>query len=562
MEEKIHSRQNIRDLPDILASGGVEKVVLCPGSRNAPLILSFAKYSNLDCLSIVDERSAAYFAVGMAQFTRKPIVVVCTSGTAVLNCAPAIAEAYYQNIPLIVITADRPAEWIDQADGQTIRQNNIFENYIKASFHISGDVNTTDELWFSNRTVSQALIIANGNIPGPVHLNISFKEPLYTSLPEKGSDRFFTGYRPVGVSDFNVDKCFFANQWGLFPKKWIVPGMDNPDKNLSEILQTLSMRDDTVVITENISNISGKSIISTPESFIASLTEVQKEQFRPDLLITTGHSLVSKRLKQYLRKFKPAKHWHIGNPTGFADTFQSIDEVFDVDPSAFLSMFREDFIPVSNFSNDVERQLSVLNEREIDFSYNLPYSDLYAMQSLFQLIPDSWVIHLANSTSIRYSQLFTSRPGLTFFSNRGTSGIDGCTSTAMGSAYISKLPTVLITGDLAFLYDSNALWNKYISENFKIIVLNNQGGNIFRLIDTTDEISGISNYFETPQSVDIGSLVQAYGLTYFKIDNENGFESVVDSFFKESKPSVLEIITDPEINTKVYKDYFRVIAAK
>jgi len=163
---------------------------------------------------------------------------------------------------------------------------------------------------------------------------------------------------------------------------------------------------------------------------------------------------------------------------------------------------------------------------------------------------------LANSTPIRYSQLFQSRNDLIYYSNRGTSGIDGCTSTAMGSAYISKLPTILITGDLAFLYDSNAMWNNYIDTNFKIIVINNSGGNIFTLIDTSDEISSINNFFLTPQNVNINSLVQAFGLSFFQISSEKDSKKIVHDFFQSVKPSVLEIVTNPDNNTTVHKEYF------
>jgi 2-succinyl-5-enolpyruvyl-6-hydroxy-3-cyclohexene-1-carboxylate synthase len=183
-----HFRQGIKNIPEICARLGVKKVVIAPGSRNAPLIFAFTAQPELECLSITDERSAAYFALGMSQHSGEGVALVCTSGTAVLNFAPAIAEAYYQSIPLLVFTADRPAEMIDQADGQTLRQTNIFGNYIKASFDLSLDTVADADLQFSDRQVSQAIDTALAYPQGPVQINVPLREPIYTAIPEKHSN--------------------------------------------------------------------------------------------------------------------------------------------------------------------------------------------------------------------------------------------------------------------------------------------------------------------------------------------------------------------------------------
>ncbi|MFT3753905.1 MAG: 2-succinyl-5-enolpyruvyl-6-hydroxy-3-cyclohexene-1-carboxylic-acid synthase [Paludibacter sp.] len=567
-----HFRQGIKNIPEICAQHGVRKVVIAPGSRNAPLIFAFTAQPEMECLSITDERSAAYFALGMAQQSGEAVALVCTSGTAVLNFAPAIAEAFYQNLPLLVFTADRPAEMIDQADGQTLRQTNIFGNYIKANFNLPVETVQQVDLQYSDRQVSQAIDTAMSYPQGPVQINMPMREPIYTALPETHSfpKVFKTVESSVSPTTENLEKL--QKTWTTIDKKMVVFGVSPKNEQLNELANRLANEPDVVVIAENLSNISGPKIITRPESFFSRVNggsgipiphkqngigiPFSREDFKPDLLITIGHSVICKQLKLYLREFQPAAQWQMESSLPYIDTYKCLDVII---PGAACDVLEK--MPLGkaegNYSELFQNQNQLVAKRHDAFVENAPLSDMSAVTNLLKMTPAGTTLHLANSTSVRWTQLFPTRPDLTYFCNRGTSGIDGSLSTAAGYAYASKQPTIFLTGDLSFIYDSNGLWNNYIGDNFKIIVLNNNGGNIFRFIGDKQLMEKSLDFFTTPHHVKIKSLVEAYGLNYLSCDKTEELEVTMNDFFNAEKATVLEIFTDSDLNTENYKGYFK-----
>lgn len=558
MSNTNNARQGIRNLPEICHRHGLTKAVICPGSRNAPLIISFTQHPHINCISITDERSAGYFALGMSQLNADPVAVVCTSGTAVLNLAPSVAEAYYQNLPLVIFTADRPKEWIDQADGQTIRQSDIFRNYIKQSFELPLETVHTDDLWHFNRAVSQALDTAKSYPSGPVHINVPLREPLYVPLPENFNIPAITQSTPV-VSSMQPDQLMtFADKWKHAKKKLVLFGILRKNEQLQKLAVELSKSEDTLVIAENLSNIAGNRIIYAPEPLIASLTDKDKLHFKPDLVITVGEGIISKRLKQYLRATKPAEHWHLGQ-AAYTDTYKSLSAVIHADPVTFLSnMLNQTPVP-ENEPNTIQNKNVRLRQLHQEFVSQCGLCDLRVMDKILSSIPENSIIHLANSTPVRYAQLSPSRELITYFANRGTSGIDGCISTAAGSAYQSQKAVYMISGDLAFIYDSNALWNNFPLLNLKIVVINNNGGNIFSLIESSPEMDKARMYFETPHQIKIKALTEAYGAGYLECSTLEELDIKLEALSKWNGTCVLEIKTDPKINTKVYKEYYQFI---
>lgn len=558
-----HFRQGIKNIPEICALHGVRKVIIAPGSRNAPLIFAFTAQPQLECLSITDERSAAYFALGIAQQCGEAVALVCTSGTAVLNFAPAIAEAYYQNIPLLVFTADRPAEMIDQADGQTLRQTNIFGNYIKASFTLPVETVQPVDLLYSDRQVSQAIDTAVSYPQGPVQINVPLREPIYTALPEIHSfpKVFITLESDILPTKKNLEKL--QSVWTTIPKKMVVFGVSPKNKQLNALANRLANEPDVVVVAENLSNISGEKIITRPESLFSRLNArevsdgigIPSSHFKPDLLITIGHSVICKQLKLYLREFQPAAQWQLESSLPYIDIYKCLDVI--IPGSACNVLLKMPFGETeSNYSELFKTQNQIITNNHDEFVKNTPLSDMSAVTQLLRLVPGGTQLHLANSTSVRWTQLFSTRPDLTYFCNRGTSGIDGSLSTAAGYAYASKQPTVFLTGDLSFIYDSNGLWNSYIGNNFKIIVLNNNGGNIFRFIGDKQLMEKSLDFFTTPHQVRIKSLVEAFGLQYLVCDKTEDLETSLKTLFISDKATVLEIITDADLNTENYKGYF------
>ena len=554
-------KQGISDLPEICYRHGMRQVVISPGSRNAPLIFSFTSHGKMKCLSITDERSAAYFALGLALQSQEPVGLICTSGTAALNFAPAIAEAFYQNVPLIVMTADRPEEWIDQADGQTIRQREIYRNYIKQSYELPTETAIDADLWLFNRSVNEALNLASQEPKGPVHLNIPLREPLYIPLPEPGSELkiFHTTNPTLGIAAEELDQL--QGCWNTSAKKLVVFGADEKNQVSQEILQLLLKDPSVGIVAENISHLSNGNIIAAPERFFASLTAAERSSFRPGLLITVGHSVVSGQLKKYLRQHSPTEHWHIQTSPSYVDTFQCLTRSVIAFPGSLLRILTENGDNSESNYRDIllDKELS-LREKHSILLPTFPYSDLVVFDAVLKRLPEDSNLHLANSTPIRYSQLFESRSDIHYHCNRGTSGIDGCVSTAAGYAVASQKPTILIAGDISFIYDSNGLWNKYLAGNFKIVVINNGGGNIFRLINTGDSKIPAREFLETPHHVNIKFLAGAFGASHAVCSAHEELPGLLDWFLEPADhPYILEIVTNSTVNTTVFKDYYNLI---
>ncbi|MFM2292876.1 MAG: hypothetical protein RIS29_2689 [Bacteroidota bacterium] len=552
-----HFRQGIKNIPEICARLGVKKVVIAPGSRNAPLIFAFTAQPELECLSITDERTAAYFALGMSQHSGEAVALVCTSGTAVLNFAPAIAEAYYQNIPLLVFTADRPAEMIDQADGQTLRQEKIFANYMKASFNLPVDTVADADLHFSDRQVSQAIDTALAYPQGPVQINVPLREPIYTAIPETHSNPKIIKTLAATSTLSDESLQVLQSDWLKYKRKLVVFGVFPKNEALNKLAQQLAAQPDVVVLAENLSNITAENIITQPEALFSRInSKEEKDAFTPELLITIGHSVICKQLKIYLRSHQPQAQWQIESSMPYVDTYQSLTTVVPGMATEVLGMMTLGQIE-SDFSSIYQGEIQQINQLHEEFIKDAPISDMAVTIELLKQTPADTILHLANSTSVRWTQLFPARADLTYICNRGTSGIDGSMSTAAGYAYSSQKPVVFLTGDLSFIYDSNALWNNYIGSNLKIVVMNNNGGNIFRFIGDKDLMKNSLDFFTTPHHVKIQPMVEAYGLEYISCTETADLAGKIDQLLNAANATVLEIFTDSDLNTENYKGYFR-----
>ena len=552
-----HFRQGIKNIPEICACYGIQKAVIAPGSRNAPLIFAFTQHPQIECLSITDERSAAYFALGIAQQSGRPVALVCTSGTAALNFAPAIAEAYYQNLPLIVFTADRPAEMIDQADGQTLKQNNIFENYIKASFTTPVETVSPVDLQFSDRLIAQAIDTATTYPQGPVHINVPLREPIYTPIPQQHTSPKIIKTLPFVTKIADETLSALQNEWTNRRAKLVVFGILPKNKALNDLAQKLAQQPDVVVVAENLSNITGENIITQPEALFSRINSKNgADEFIPDLLITIGNSVICKQLKIFLRNHPAAAQWQIQSSMPYVDTYHSLTTVLRGNADEILDKMPFDKTE-SDFSWVYRQEMSAIVERHQAFVENASLSDMGVTIELLKQLPHKTTLHLGNSTSVRWTQLFPARTDITYFCNRGVSGIDGSLSTAAGYAHSSGAPTALLIGDVSFIYDSNGLWNNYISKRLKIIVINNNGGNIFRFIGDKELMKHSLDFFTTPHHVKIRSLTDAYGLDYLSCDKTEELPAVLQTLFQSDKATVLEIFTDSDLNTENYQGYFK-----
>jgi 2-succinyl-5-enolpyruvyl-6-hydroxy-3-cyclohexene-1-carboxylate synthase len=522
---------------EIFRAKGIQNIVISPGSRNAPLTLGFTNNDNFNCYSIVDERCAAFFALGMAQQLQKPVAVVCTSGSALLNYYPAVAEAFYSQIPLIVVSADRPIDKIDIGDGQTIRQENVFENHSVFNANLTENANEENDALI-NKAINTAI-----KYKGPVHINAPFEEPLYQTINE-------LTYFPKNIICTDIEDSFdenlsnYATIWNNSKKKLVLIGGLNPNEIENSFLEKLANDKSVVVLTETTSNIHNPKFINKIDVLITPFTEENFKDFQPDVLLTFGGMIVSKRIKTFLRKYKPQHHWHIDTLRAY-DTYGCLSKHFKTSPNLFFESFFKQTINIESdyqlmFKNIIEYRNTKINS----YIQNIPFSDLQAFEFLLKKITTNSQLQISNSSAIRYAQLFDIESNITVFCNRGTSGIDGSTSTAIGATVASKTPTVLITGDIGFFYDSNALWNNYIPKNFKIILLNNSGGGIFRILEGHQENTTFNTYFETHHQLTAQHLAKMYQLEYLSAKNIDDFNTALDKLFSTNDtPVLLEVFT-------------------
>ena len=528
----------------------INHVVISPGSRNAPLTIGFSNHPEIESYSIVDERCAAFFALGIAQQLQKPVAIVCTSGSAMLNYYPAIAEAYYSRIPLIVISADRPEHLIEIGDGQTINQKGVFENHILVSLNLDekGKLETSTQ---QIKNIFQKAISAKG----PIHLNIPFDEPLYEivdTILKIEEEEIVNEEIPLEVSELEV----FAEIWNTSKKKIVLVGEYFPDELLQIQLEHLTKDPSVLVLVENTANVFHEKFINSIDKLIFPLDDGELTKFQPDILLTLGGLVVSKKIKQHLRTFKPMHHWHVDTSRAF-DTFHCLSHHFKISAGLFFSQFF--FLTKALNSSFQEYWLQKKKfriQKHETFINTCEFSDLKVFNQVLNSIPDNYQLQLSNSSIIRYSQLFNINKSLRVFCNRGTSGIDGSTSTAIGAASTVNEPTLFITGDISFFYDSNALWNNYIPKNFRIIVVNNGGGGIFRFIPGPQKTNAI-DLFETPHNLNAKHLCEMFNFQYHCATNESELESSISEFYAESKqPKLLEVTTPRLENDKILKAYF------
>jgi 2-succinyl-5-enolpyruvyl-6-hydroxy-3-cyclohexene-1-carboxylate synthase len=546
--------QPILDLVAICAKKGVEHAILSPGSRCAPLTLAFARHPDIHARTIADERTAAFIALGIAQQLNQPVVLVCTSGSAALNYYPAIAEAFFQQVPLLILTADRPPEWIDQWDGQTVFQPEVYGKHVKKSFQFPDSFSIQDQVWHAGRIVNEAINLSKQFPPGPVHINVPLREPFYPSENEKfvfpeNPREFTTVTNQTQLSDESLKHI--KNRLNEVSRIMIVPGQQKPNPQIQSLLDQLSKNQKAVVVTDTISNLQSDYTVNLHDHWLGN--ESLNQSLAPDLVISFGKSVISKSLKQFLRK-STASHWHI-QPDGQAkDTFQNLTRILACSPTQFLDWLTQN-LPIQNEEfytkwTELEKTVDSILRKIVD---EVEFGEYSALHFLLKKIPAQSKVHLANSMAVRYAN-FLGKRIQEIICNRGTSGIDGSNSTAVGCTFTTKEPVTLITGDMAFFYDRNAFWHNYSTPNLRIIILNNHAGGIFRLIDGPANQPELEEFFETKQQLSANYLAEEFGFFYIKVKNQPELESALTDFYSPStRPKILEIESSSPKNAEILK---------
>lgn len=546
---------------NLLSQYGVEDVVLSPGSRNTPLIIAANRSHSLKTRVVIDERSAGFIALGMAIETRRPVAMICTSGSAALNYGPALAEAFYRRIPLIAVTADRPAEWIDQDDSQTIRQPELFANIVKGSYNLTAERGGAVEAWYFNRVVNDALTTALRGPAGPVHINVQLDDPLSgctdICMPQRKiecdePDAFLSGETVARLAREIAAK-----------KTLIIIGFNRPYPQLADSLGSLSRRDNVVVIHEAQSNLRHvDGALGNIDATLSASANFDVKDYTPELVITAGGALLSRHVKSFLRSISGLQHWHIGRYDRAVDCFMKLGRRVECPPATFFAQIASALgeLPVavpSLFRNIWQAMHDKAMSRVDVFVADSPWCDFTAMAALVKTLPADWNIHVSNGTAIRYLQLFDYSQLGRVECNRGVSGIDGSTSTAIGASLCFDGTTLLITGDMSAQYDMGALAFNEIPQRFKMVVLNNSGGGIFRFIGTTSALEERERCFAADVRLPLRQLADGFGFAYYRTENAGDFRRVFASFRDDNiRPAILELVTPAEISADVLKKFF------
>lgn len=542
-----------------LAAFGVESVVTSPGSRNAPLLMAVSRHGGLRTLSVVDERSAAFIALGIAEVSQRPVTLVCTSGTALLNYAPAVCEAYHKHLPLIVISADRPEEWIDQADSQTMRQPGALSNFVKLSVDMKAEPADEEQKWLYTRRLNEALEYALSGCPGPVHINIRISEPL-TAQAEYHSEQF---HRIAVITPPEKVSTTTARALANDVRQkniLIVAGFGAPDAALNKAISTLGRLPNVVVLAESLSNLHSDDVLMVSDNMFSGASTENSDGFVPDMLISFGGAIVSAPLKRFLRQADIAEHWHVGTERNLIDTFRHLSTAIQISAPAFfprfagalnflnknsagISRFKKAWFEIANRHRDALRQRLL----------SAPWNIATAISQIIEAAPLSGMnLQLSNGLAVRVASMSYLDKFHRVDCNRGVSGIDGSTSTAVGASLAYKGgDTLLITGDMSFQYDLGALASNYLTPKLRIVLLNNGGGGIFKYIKTTRSLPEVDSLFRCQLNTDARAIANAFGLEYYQADSYESLQDTVSAFFAGPGPSILEITTDAETDATV-----------
>ncbi|MFT5338165.1 MAG: 2-succinyl-5-enolpyruvyl-6-hydroxy-3-cyclohexene-1-carboxylate synthase [Luteibaculaceae bacterium] len=540
---KVSSKKHIQHLLNVFAACGVLDIVCSPGSRNAPLMVSFAEDSRFQTHIVPDERSAGFIGLGMCT-PQSPVVLVCTSGSAAINYGPAISEAFFTQKNLIALTADRPLGSLEQWESQTINQSDLFRNYCSHFIAIN------DGLPFPKQAEVNELDFLLKS--GPVQLNYHLSEPLYE-------------FELVAQKKLNPIVHYSAEQGNQLPipngEKVLFLFGQIPEQEVKEIEETILSypHSQTVFLSENTNHFSGTTI-DTIDTTLSALPPDDKA-FVPDTLVTYGRLLISRKIKQWLKAKGIKTHLHFHDEHSSFNPFLSKN--IQAKKANFNLALKQYLITKESGIFDrlwYDCQAKSEKRTTIFCSDQAPYSDLLVFNFLNQALPKKGLFHVANSSAIRYFQLF-GWTGLPVYCNRGVSGIDGSNSTAWGHAAKTNKPTYLITGDISFHYDSNFAWNSIKPEHFKVILINNGGGGIFRFIPGPDTTEQLESHFEFSHKRSAENWAQEFGFPYYCASNLDELKKAYQTFIEAPNRGLLEIFTPPQINGEVLRNFFKYIAS-
>ena len=550
------NKENVNILTALLVKHQVRRTVVCPGSRNAPIVHNLNECPQIKCYPVTDERSAGFFALGLAleEDAPQPVAICVTSGTALLNVLPAVAEAYYQHVPLIVISADRPPQWIDQLDGQTLPQPNALGRFVRKSVNLP-ETTDNESRWYVNRLVNEALLAMNHPYLAPVHINVPIAEPLFGfNTPCLPDERLIRICFPKGCTQGVENSLVLAFQHARRPM--IVIGQTHSDfvidDQCPEVMELLNQR--AVVLTERLCSYSTETVHF--DEVLAAIGD--GNDYQPDLVISLGGTLVSKRLKRFLRESQAEviRLCEDGEPT---DTFMHLTEVLVCQPEKALAFLASHTEPSADsaFLARWRQALQVASEHARDYHPHR-FSTLQAVKTFEERLAHAlyiYKVHYANSTAVRLANIFAQHP---VWCNRGVNGIEGSLSTAVGMAAETSEKVFCVIGDLSFFYDQNALWNQNLGGNLRILLLNNGGGCIFRQLKGLETSPARDHMVAGGHQTTADGICRQSGTDYQKATNAEELRRGIDWLLApdDNRPRLLEVFTDADADSEELQAYY------
>ena len=536
------NKENINILTSLLVAHGIRHAVVCPGSRNAPIVHNLNECPDIECHPVTDERSAGFYALGMTQALDQPVVVCVTSGTALLNLAPAVAEAYYQHRPLIVVSADRPPQWIDQLDGQTLPQPDALGRFVRKAVNLpeilppvsssfispptgGGGGGPAEQRWYCNRLVNEALIVRHA----PVHINVPISEPLF---------------------NFTVESLPAERKIELLPA-------DIPGHTLSHVVRMFMQSRRPMLIA-------GQPMNPSLDEAVWLVND--DERYVPDFVLYVGGSIASKRVKHFLRKAKET--WTVNETGEVNDTFQNLTCVIEGDGEVVADQIR--FMLEQKPHPFVQMWDELLARvRQHAETYAPAYSQmaavkyfeqqLSALRSQLSTLNSQLSTHYANSTAIRLANIFARHP---VYCNRGVNGIEGSLSTAAGFSVVTDEPVFCVIGDLSFFYDQNALWNQNLRGNLRILLLNNGRGGIFNMLRGLEQSPARDSFVAAEHHTSAEGICRQNDIVYLEASDMEEIQKGIDTLFniESQRPVLLEVFTDADADASVMRDYYHALS--
>ncbi|WP_087972737.1 2-succinyl-5-enolpyruvyl-6-hydroxy-3-cyclohexene-1-carboxylic-acid synthase [Oceanobacillus rekensis] len=559
---------------DELIKSGVTDVVISPGSRSTPLALTFTEHPRVKEWVIIDERSAAFFAMGIAKQKNLPVALVCTSGTAAANYFPAIVEAHYSRVPLIVLTADRPHELRDVGAPQAIEQIKLYGDYAKWFHEMALPEGSPEMFHYARNKAARAVYMAQEGNPGPVHLNFPFREPLNPDFSLENLWESPTGQqRTQSVNPVLDGKKRLAKQQvqelvdklGTGQKGVIVCGPQTDPEFASAVTELASIWG-LPVLADPLSQVRTGShhkdqVIESYDAFLRN--ESIRAKLKPDYIIRFGAMPVSKAYLYYVKEHKDQEQYLVENYTGYREPTGNVTEFIFADPV----MLCEDLVAESAAIDvdtgwlNIWQEMNSISKKHLLSGVETAITEGEVVRGLCDVIPEDSTLYVGNSMAIRDvdSFLLTTHKHMSILANRGANGIDGMVSSGVGAATAGK-PVTLLLGDLSFFHDMNGLLAaKHYKLNITILLVNNNGGGIFSFLSQSSDKRHFEALFGTPMDIEFEKAITMYGGEYAQATTEDQLKELLYISYQHVGLSVIEVKTDRSENVEWHRAIWNAI---